>query len=168
MASPKSTETTYIVLNQDIQISYFPPENNATVLYKSRRRLQTILDLTIVISNFKSKSSKLGDMSHRTRKRGAPNIDTDELMAKSNAGIDAISAHLNETKTLTTEAKLRCGKCGKQETSKHALHACSRCRLASISGEAMGIYVTYWISHEQFRAVLQQRLEESLISGTPR
>ncbi|KAJ7707426.1 hypothetical protein B0H17DRAFT_1191927 [Mycena rosella] len=57
-----------------------------------------------------------------------PKVDTDALLATSNAGIAAIRAGLDEKRVATKEAKLSCDACKKQETSASPLQACSRCR----------------------------------------
>ncbi|KAJ7017410.1 hypothetical protein C8F04DRAFT_1156511 [Mycena alexandri] len=57
-----------------------------------------------------------------------PKVDTERLMASSEAGIAAIRAGLDEKRAFVKEAKLFCDRCKKQETSASPLQACSRCR----------------------------------------
>ncbi|KAJ7455223.1 hypothetical protein B0H11DRAFT_2176162 [Mycena galericulata] len=58
----------------------------------------------------------------------APNLNTDSLLASSNAGIAAIRAGLDQKRAFTKEAKALCDNCKKQETSTSPLQSCSRCR----------------------------------------
>ncbi|KAJ7096524.1 hypothetical protein B0H15DRAFT_825547 [Mycena belliarum] len=67
-------------------------------------------------------------MSNKGSFNYVPKVDTNELMATSNAGIAAIRAGLDEKRAFTKEAKLSCDACRKQETSASPLQACSRCR----------------------------------------
>ncbi|KAJ7170897.1 hypothetical protein C8R43DRAFT_1150448 [Mycena crocata] len=76
-----------------------------------------------------------------------PKVDTDSLMASSNAGMAAIRAGLDQKRAATKEAKLSCDQCKKQETAT-PFQSCSRCRSVRYCSRDCQV-VHYKVTHKK-------------------